>query len=44
MSPSVDDLHRAMGIYTAWIDAQRKDVAHIVAQEAKKGRLNSLTP
>lgn len=32
MSPSEDDLHRAMGIYTAWIDAQIQSVAHIVAQ------------
>ncbi|MCX5888205.1 MAG: site-specific integrase [Deltaproteobacteria bacterium] len=32
MSPSEEDLHRAMGIYVAWIDAQIKSVAHIVAQ------------
>ena len=31
------DLHRAMGIYTAWIDAQMQSVAHFVAQEPKKG-------
>ena len=38
MSPSVDDLHRAMAKYTEWLDAQMKGVAHIVAQEAKKGQ------
>ena len=32
MSPSEDDLHRAMANYTAWIDAQIQSVAHIVAQ------------
>ena len=32
MSPSEDDLHRAMAKYTAWIDAQIQSVAHIVAQ------------
>jgi integrase len=32
MSPSEDDLHRAMGIYTAWIDAQIQSVTHFVAQ------------
>ena len=35
MSPSEEDLHRAMGIYTAWIDAQIKIVAHSVAQMNK---------
>jgi integrase len=32
MSPSEDDLHRAMEIYAAWLDAQIQSVAHIVAQ------------
>jgi integrase len=32
ISPSEDDLHRAMGLYTAWLDSQIQDVAHIVAQ------------
>jgi integrase len=32
MSPSEDDLHRAMAKYTAWIDAQIQSVAHIVAK------------
>ena len=32
MSPSEDDLHRAMGVYTAWIDAQIQSVAYFVAQ------------
>jgi hypothetical protein len=30
MSPSEDDLHRAMSKYTAWLDAQLKTVDHIV--------------
>ena len=33
ISPSEDDLHRAMEIYTAWLDAQLQVVAHFVAQE-----------
>ena len=37
ISPSEDDLHRAMEIYTAWLDAQIQSVAHFVAQEPKKG-------
>jgi integrase len=32
MSPSEEDLHRAMDIYTAWLDAQINNVAHSVAQ------------
>jgi integrase len=32
MAPSEDDLHRAMSIYTAWLDAQIQSVAHSVAQ------------
>jgi len=32
MVPSEDDLHRAMGKYTAWIDAQIQSVAQNVAQ------------
>jgi integrase len=32
MSPSEEDLHGAMAKFTAWIDAQIKSVAHIVAQ------------
>ena len=32
MSPAEDDLHRAMGIYTVWLDAQIQSVAHSVAQ------------
>jgi integrase len=31
MAPSEEDLHRAMDIYTAWIDAQIKVVVHSVA-------------
>ncbi len=37
ISPSEEDLHRAMGIYTAWLDTQIQSVAHFVAQEPKKG-------
>jgi integrase len=37
MAPSIEDLHRAMGIYTAWIDAEIQSVAQNVAHEAKKG-------
>jgi integrase len=37
LSPSEEDLHRAMEIYTAWVDAQMQGVAHFVAQETKKG-------
>lgn len=33
ISPSEEDLNRAMGIYTAWLDAQMQSVAHFVAQE-----------
>ena len=29
MSPSEDDLHRAMGVYTAWLDAQMPSVAEV---------------
>ena len=32
MAPSAEDLHRAMGIFTAWLDAQIQRVAHSVAQ------------
>lgn len=32
ISPSEEDLHRAMGVYTAWLDAQFQSVAHSVAQ------------
>jgi len=32
MAPSEDDLHRAMGIYTEWLDAQMQSVAHSVAK------------
>jgi integrase len=32
MAPSEDDLHRAMDIFTAWLDAQIQSVAHSVAQ------------
>jgi integrase len=35
ISPSEEDLHRAMGIYTAWLDAQKQSVAHFVAQVNK---------
>jgi integrase len=35
MSPSIEDLRRAMARYTEWLDAQMKDVAHIVAQVNK---------
>jgi integrase len=35
MSPSEDDLHRAMEIYAAWLDAQIQSVAHSVAQVNK---------
>jgi len=37
ISPSEEDLHRAMAIYTTWFDAQIQSVAQIVAQEVKKG-------
>jgi hypothetical protein len=40
ISPSEDDLHRAMGIYTAWLDAQIQSVAHFVAQVNKSQKLN----
>jgi len=33
MSPSEEDLHRAMTKYTEWLDAQLQSVAHSVAQE-----------
>ncbi len=32
MAPSEEDLHRAMAVYTAWLDAQIQGVAHFVAQ------------
>jgi integrase len=35
ISPSEDDLRRAMGIYTSWLDAQIQNVAHSVAQVNK---------
>jgi integrase len=34
LSPSEDDLHRAMSIYTTWLDGQFANVDHIVDQEA----------
>ncbi len=34
MAPSESDLHRAMAIYTEWLDARLKDVDHIVDQGA----------
>ena len=37
ISPSEDKLHRAVGIYTVWLDAQIQSVAHFVAQEPEKG-------
>jgi integrase len=37
ISPSEEDLHRAMSTYTAWLDGQIKNVAHFVAQAEKKG-------
>lgn len=37
ISPSEDDLHRAMSIYTAWLDLQTASVDHPVDQEAKEG-------
>jgi integrase len=40
ISPSEDDLHRAMGVYTAWLDAQIQSVAHFVAQVNKSQKLN----
>ena len=43
LSPSEEDLHRAIGIYTAWFDAQMQGVAHSVAQETKKVSQNRLT-
>jgi len=40
MSPSEDDLHRAMARYTDWLDGQLKlqSVDHIVDQAIKKGQ------
>jgi hypothetical protein len=32
ISPSEEDLHRAMGTYAAWRDTQIQSVAHIVAK------------
>ena len=37
MAPSEDDLHRAMGIYIAWLDGQFADVSHGVNNCIKKG-------
>jgi integrase len=37
ISPSEDDLHRAMALYTAWLDGQLQSVDQSVDQEAKKG-------
>jgi integrase len=37
ISLSEDDLHRAIGIYTAWLDAQIQNVDHFVDQGMKKG-------
>ncbi|MBI4642523.1 MAG: hypothetical protein HY790_12630 [Deltaproteobacteria bacterium] len=37
ISPSEEDLHHAMTIYTTWFDAQIQSVAQNVAQEVKKG-------
>jgi integrase len=41
LSPSEDDLHRAMGRYTDWLDGQLnlQSVDHIVDQVIKKGQL-----
>lgn len=36
ISPSEEDLHRAMGLYTACLDGQIKNVAHFVAQVNKR--------
>jgi integrase len=37
LKPSDEDLQTAMGRYTAWLDAQMKNVAQNVAQKAKRG-------
>ena len=36
MSPSEDDLHRAMEIYAAWLDAQIQSVTQNVAKVNKR--------
>jgi integrase len=38
ISPSEEDLHRAMAKYTEWLDGQVQSVAHIVAQVKEKGQ------
>jgi hypothetical protein len=36
MSPSEDDLHRAMDIYTAWLDLQMQNVSENVSNGEKR--------
>ena len=44
MTPSEDDLHRAMTKYTEWLDGQLANVSHGVNNSIKKGLPNWLTP
>ena len=37
MSPSEDDLHRAMALYTEWLEGQFANVSENVSNGAKKG-------
>ena len=36
MSPSEEDLHRAMGGYTAWLDGQIANVSATVSKDGRK--------
>jgi hypothetical protein len=38
MAPSEDDLHRAMGKYTEWLDGQLLNVSQDVNNGIKKGQ------
>jgi integrase len=37
MAPSEEDLHRAMGVYTEWLNAQIASVSDIVSNDQKRG-------
>ena len=44
MSPSEDDLHRAMAVYTEWLDVKLANVAQNVAQVNEKGLTKMANP
>jgi len=41
MAPSEEDLHRAMGVYTEWLNAQIASVSDIVSNYQKRGLTNN---